>query len=258
MLLVPIRPLRELVEDGVVLGEQLARHVERDASGPCCVDRLGEDARRRGRAPCPTTRARARCARCDEARDSSARPVSPSVAIKRNALAAELAAIRGMLGIAANADDAAARGLDAHAAAHAAVAVVTGGAGPCSSRSKMHDGLRRTSTANVSAHPSSGATAWPQPSSTVHPCSGHTTRSPVTRPCDSGPPRCGQRSSSANTSSLAVRNTAIGVAPSRCDDTRAAATGYRPDRQSVHPALHHATVSGRVLAGGRTDRRSLG
>src|SRR5690606_23928060 len=39
-------------------------------------------------------------------------------------------------------------------------------------------------------------------------CSGQITRQPVTMPCDSGPPRCGHRSSSAKTRSSRVRNTA--------------------------------------------------
>src|SRR5205823_14583134 len=58
-------------------------------------------------------------------------------------------------------------------------------------------------------HPSSGATAVPLLSSMTKLCSGQVTRLLWTMPCDNGPPLCGQRSSSANTSSSAVRNTAM-------------------------------------------------
>src|SRR3990172_9696952 len=67
-------------------------------------------------------------------------------------------------------------------------------------------------TACVDVQPTSGATALPVFNSITQSCNGHATRSPNTIPCDSGPPLCGQRSSSANTSSLAVRKTAISQA----------------------------------------------
>src|SRR3989338_3226965 len=45
------------------------------------------------------------------------------------------------------------------------------------------------------------------------PCSGQVTRRSKTMPCDSGPPLCGQRSSTAKISSTALRNSAMSISP---------------------------------------------
>ena len=65
-----------------------------------------------------------------------------------------------------------------------------------------------TRTAKRVAQPTSGARASPSTSEIAQLCSGQATCSPNTMPWLSGPPLCGQRSSSANTRSSAVRNTA--------------------------------------------------
>ncbi len=72
-------------------------------------------------------------------------------------------------------------------------------------------------------------------------CSGQATRSPNTMPCDSGPPLCGQRSSSANTRSSAVRK--IATSPPLCarHDARAEHRDV-VDRADVDPAVHRRVV----------------
>ena len=63
--------LHQLVGDVVVLGEQLAREIERDRVRPVALDDALEAVRRRGRAPCPSRRARA-CRRAGAASDAAA------------------------------------------------------------------------------------------------------------------------------------------------------------------------------------------
>src|SRR5690606_15603339 len=52
-------------------------------------------------------------------------------------------------------------------------------------------------TSKRSVAPSSGPVASPLSRSMTQSCNGHVTQCPCTIPWDSGPPRCGQRSSSA-------------------------------------------------------------
>src|ERR1051326_5259279 len=64
-------------------------------------------------------------------------------------------------------------------------------------------------TGKLRAQPLSAPVASPCSRSMIQLCSGQAALRPCTMPSASGPPLCGQRFSSANTSSLAVRNTAI-------------------------------------------------
>src|SRR5690606_37863925 len=85
-------------------------------------------------------------------------------------------------------------------AVHQAAAASAACASSCAiDTSDSHTNPSRSSTAYRRAQPTSGAQAWPLPRSMFQPCSGQVTLSPLTMPCDSGPPLCGQRSASANT-----------------------------------------------------------
>src|SRR5437867_851513 len=64
-------------------------------------------------------------------------------------------------------------------------------------------------TGKVLAQPLSAPVASPSSRLITQLCNGHATLRPCTIPSANGPPLCGQRFSSANTSSLAVRKTAI-------------------------------------------------
>src|SRR5207248_3091785 len=87
-----------------------------------------------------------------------------------------------------------------------------------------------TFTANFVVQPASGAFARPSSRPMVQLCSGQATLSPNTMPWLKGAPLCGQRSSSANTLSSALRNTATAQALARCT-RRAPSTGMSSTRQ---------------------------
>ncbi len=79
----------------------------------------------------------------------------------------------------------------------------------------------RPCTRSVGVQPSSGALAQPSARPMVQLCSGQATLVPNTMPWRSGPPLCGQRSSSANTWSSALRNTATSTPRGARDAARA-------------------------------------
>src|SRR6516225_6735390 len=64
----------------------------------------------------------------------------------------------------------------------------------------------------------------------TQPCSGQATAQLCTMPAESGPPRCGQRSTSAKTSSAAVRNTAMTIAEAGLRTCRAPRRGMSSRR----------------------------
>jgi hypothetical protein len=102
--------------------------------------------------------------------------------------------------------------------------------------------------------PSSGARAQPSARPMVQLCSGQATLSPKTMPWLSGPPLCGQRSSSANTRSSAVRNTATAMPLARAT-RRAPSTGMSSTRQTaVQSGRCSAVVSVAVVPGGLRPR----
>src|SRR6266568_7321228 len=123
---------------------------------------------------------------------------------------------------------------DGHAASHRSASAVS----IAGSEMRMRSPARRVAT--VCVQPSSGASAWPESNSMTHPCSGQATARPCTIPSESGPPRCGQRSISAKTSSSAVRKTAIGGDPSGRVTRRAPRRGMsarRPTSTQAGPGI---------------------
>src|SRR5215472_13492188 len=84
----------------------------------------------------------------------------------------------------------------------------------------------------------------------TQPCSGQATAQPCTMPSDNGPPRCGQRSTSANTSSSAVRNTAMANAKPGLRTCRAPRRGMSsrwPISIQRSPAISASRTQGAVL-----------
>src|SRR5688500_2626120 len=181
------------------------------------------------------------------------------------ALGAQASVIGRMLRIAFDADDAAAAafdmlGVDQHAATDAAVAarrarprashdrgadaihqpVRSAWAGKSSSDS--HTSPASTRAANFRTQPTSGAQASPVASAMFQLCSGQVTVSPATMPCDSGPPLCGQRSSTAYTWSVAVRNSAMLSASAR-SSTRAPSAGMSSSLQMRTQVARSIAVS---------------
>ena len=112
------KPLRELVDDVVILGEQLARNVEGHRIRPVLADRFAEsvgDMRQRGIPACRLS--------VDHGLEQA--PFEPDGFGQRRSLGAELAEIGGMQGIAADGDRTRRVPLSQDAAADAAIG--TGG-----------------------------------------------------------------------------------------------------------------------------------
>ena len=115
------QPFGELVEDVVVLGQQLARNIERDAVGAVLADDRGELVGGEIERALPA-HALARGVRACAAIPGYKRARRRSRGqMQRRALGAQAAEIRRMVGIAAHAGDPVAIGLDHDAAADAAV-----------------------------------------------------------------------------------------------------------------------------------------
>ena len=197
--------LRELVEDVVVLGEQLAGDVERDA-----VRAVLRDAARElvgsllERCVPRDALARAR----ERMRKTRAHRLRRRGEVQRAPLAAEHAAVGGMIGIAAHAGDAAVLVLDHDAAADAAIRARRARLASTSGEVDVHDAafdLRRKSVARTRrpARP-------PRPSQARSTsCAADTRRGRRTRcPATAARPCAGTGRARANTRSSAVRNTA--------------------------------------------------
>ena len=124
-------PLRQLVEDVVFLGQQLAGDIERDAIRPVRPDALGEAIRERIERRVPVGLPQGKAAR--RAHERMRRAISLRGGLRgemqRAPLAAELAEVGRMQGIAPDTGDAPAIVLDDHTAAHAAVAASRSGLG---------------------------------------------------------------------------------------------------------------------------------
>jgi hypothetical protein len=115
---------RELVEDVIVLGQELPRHVERDRVGPMLGDDRGKsvgDVIERLVPAHPGARAPSRAPQFGMERSRFAERRACGE-MQRRALRAEAPEVRGMVGIAVHAADRFAVGLDHHAAADAAIA----------------------------------------------------------------------------------------------------------------------------------------
>src|SRR5258708_4768271 len=233
------KALRELVEDVIVLGEELAGYVEGDRVGAMLANR-GEKAsgdmieRLVPRDPAARLRtALPHLGMASASRHRSRRHRE----MQCGALGAQLALAGRVIGVSGNSDDAALALLDHHAAAGAAVAAgradfahgdgctiaqagirepaASRGSSPARAGPSMSSSTSpfTTRTSNRSTAPWSGATANPDWRSMHQLWRGQATLSPKTMPCESGPPLCGQRSCSANTASPPVRKIAI-VLPS--------------------------------------------
>ena len=98
---------------------------------------------------------------------------------------------------------------------------------------------RSTRTAKRGVQPLSGARALPSSRPMLQLCSGQATLVPNTMPCDSGPARWGQRSSSANTWSCSVRNRATSMPRARLT-RREPSTGNVLDAADGFPVAHLA------------------
>ena len=243
------QPLRELVEDVVVLGQQLAGDVERDAVRAVlarCMPANRSASASSASSQSAALRGIARAARTHAELQRAAPRAGACGQMQRAALAAQLAEVGRMVGIAAHAGDAAAVVLDDDAAADAAIAAGRARLGqsqPSGCRARRRHDSHRLARAPRIARARSHRPARParSPSAKLDDqlCSGQATRSPNTMPCDSGPPLCGQRSSSANTRSSAVRNTATLPSMLGRSITRAPSDGMSATRARSSCTLRH-------------------
>ena len=129
--------LGELVEDVIVLGQQLARDIERDAVGTVRADAVGEAVGERCRASGPTPPARTRRSRAGRTHGRVARKRCASGCIVRCSVLPLLHSapkLAGCVRVAAHARDARAVVLDDDAAAGAAIAADRSGLGHGSCR----------------------------------------------------------------------------------------------------------------------------
>jgi hypothetical protein len=199
--------LGELVEDVVVLGEQLARHVEADRVRPVVADHLGELAGGVVQGGVPR-----HCGRRLAAHQALQRLQQPRLArdrgagreVQRGALGAQAAEVGGVLGVAAHAGDFVAAGFDDDAAAHAAVGAGGPGLAHCSLPlrggvgARGVDGGRAADDVHAACpHPSPLPRAGEGTTRGARPRRRSTRRTSACREC---PAHCARRAASRSTS----------------------------------------------------------
>ncbi|KAG0774096.1 hypothetical protein G6F22_014339 [Rhizopus arrhizus] len=112
---------RQLVEDGIVLGQQLARQIEAHCVGAVGLDRLGQLFRRDIQGLPQRNIPHRLVARLAPLRRQHARAIAAHGVAQRQPFTAQLSMVGGMRFVAANPQHGAVPHLDAHAAARAAI-----------------------------------------------------------------------------------------------------------------------------------------